>query len=80
MSIPVEWRFDFEYNGGDLSCSALVLELKAFFQSLPPSTFVLVTAQDLGAVIDIPAWCWSTGHSLIHKQHPYYLITKRSTE
>ena len=79
MSYPIEWRFDFEYDGGDLSCSALVLELKQYFHALPSGSQVLVTAQDLGAVIDIPAWCWSTGHTLLEKKHPHYLIVKRST-
>ena len=77
MCVPSDWFYEYEFDGGDSSCSELILPLKQFFHTIPTGIPVLIIARDTGAMIDIPAWCWSTGHALTKKNHPYYLITKK---
>jgi tRNA 2-thiouridine synthesizing protein A len=71
------WKFDREFNGYDLGCGELSLDLKIYFKSLPPAARVLVITGDPGAPIDLPAWCRLTGHTLLDAKHPYYLILKK---
>lgn len=71
---PTAWQFDYSYDGGEKSCSTLICDLRDFFRTLPHEVIVGVRAYDSGAVIDIPAWCWSTGNTLLVKEHPFYLI------
>ncbi len=75
---PDDWQYDVTYDGGDKSCSTLICDLLAYFKTLSGSPKVCVRALDSGAGIDIPAWCWSTGNALLIKQHPFYLIQKKS--
>ena len=76
MVVPNDWQYEFAFDGGDLSCGDLILDLRNYITPLTVGVTILVTARDGGAVIDIPAWCWSTGHSLLNKNHPFYLIRK----
>jgi tRNA 2-thiouridine synthesizing protein A len=69
------WSWDDEFEGGFLSCGELLLALREHFHTLTGGTRVLVHSADPGAYIDIPAWCWLTGHELAGDRHPYYLIT-----
>ena len=48
---------------------------------LAPGQTLEVFAYDLAAEIDIPAWCWTTGHVLVSqniKVHPKRFIIKKS--
>ena len=69
-----DWPHDERYDGGDLSCGLLVIDLKRHFDALAAGTRVLVTARDPGAPIDLPAWCRLTGHRLAAQAHPFYFI------
>lgn len=70
------WKYDSEFNGYDLGCGELSLDLKIHFKSLPPAARVLIISGDPGAPIDIPAWCRLTGHTLLEAKPPYFLILK----
>lgn len=65
------------WNAGDLGCGDLVLELRFRLQELPPGAVLELVARDPAAPIDLPAWCGLCGHSLLHSQHPVYLIQKK---
>jgi len=62
------------WNAGELGCSRLVLELRDRMAQLAPGEELELTALDPGAPIDLPAWCQMTGHKLISKDHPVYVI------
>jgi TusA-related sulfurtransferase len=71
------WDYSYEFDGGHKSCGELILDLKLFIQDLPSGARILVIAHDLGAWIDIPAWCLMTEQPLLAEAHPYYLIQRR---
>jgi len=73
------WKYDSEFNGYDLGCGELSLDLHNHFKSLAPESRVIVITGDPGARVDIPAWCRLTGHTLLEAEHPYYLIRKKNT-
>ena len=60
-----------------MGCGELVLELRRKLQGLQPGQILQLTAQDLGAREDIPAWCRLTEHRLIHCDHPKYWIQRK---
>ena len=68
---------DAEWDAGDMGCGDLVLELRARVEMLVPGRVLRLTARDLGAPADIPAWCRMTGHALVSAQHPLYLIRRK---
>ncbi|HYO20264.1 MAG TPA: sulfurtransferase TusA family protein [Dermatophilaceae bacterium] len=49
-------------DGGDRGCGELLLAVHATVKSLPEGTLVRILASDPAAPIDIPAWCYLTGH------------------
>ncbi|MGB7980233.1 MAG: hypothetical protein WCF36_05520 [Candidatus Nanopelagicales bacterium] len=49
-------------DGGDRWCGELLLAVHATIKSLPEGTLVRIVASDPAAPIDIPAWCYLTGH------------------
>jgi tRNA 2-thiouridine synthesizing protein A len=69
---------EFAYDAGDLSCGELLIELRRRMLSLRPGDRLAVTARDPAAPLDIPAWCFTTGHSLVHDRHPHYTIRKKA--
>lgn len=71
------WECDEEYDGGEMACGELILELRRVFAPLPSGARVCVTALDPAAYIDIPAWCHLTGHRFVAQQPPYFLIERR---
>jgi tRNA 2-thiouridine synthesizing protein A len=73
------WKYDSEFNGYDLGCGELSLDLSIHIKSLPTMARVLIITGDPGARIDIPAWCRLTGHKLLEAEHPYYLILKNGS-
>jgi tRNA 2-thiouridine synthesizing protein A len=73
---PKNWSYTGHYDGGDKGCGELLLELRLYFQTQPPGAQICVITQDVGAILDLPAWCRMTGHMLLEQQHPFYLIQK----
>jgi tRNA 2-thiouridine synthesizing protein A len=72
-----DWSADDSWDAGDLGCGELIIDLRQRIKKLRPrQTFHLIT-QDLGAVLDIPAWCRLTGHALKQAEHPNYLIQRK---
>ncbi len=65
------------YDAGDLSCGELLIELRARILALRPGEILQVRATDPAAPLDIPAWCWSTGHGLTKQEHPRYWIRRK---
>jgi tRNA 2-thiouridine synthesizing protein A len=68
---------DVEWDAGDLGCGELVLELLTRLSAMRPGQVLRLTALDLGAPQDLPAWCRMTGHTLVSQQHPVYLIRRK---
>lgn len=67
-----------DLDAGDMSCGDLALRLRVEFTKLDAGTVVRVTALDVAAPQDLPAWCELTGHRLLHMEHPQYWIERRS--
>jgi tRNA 2-thiouridine synthesizing protein A len=65
------------YDAGDLACGELLIELRRRMLGLGPGDLLLVRATDPAAPLDIPAWCWTTGHRLEQDRHPMYGIRKK---
>ena len=65
------------YDAGDLACGELLIELRRRMIGLGPGEVLLVRATDPAAPLDIPAWCWTTGHRLVQDRPPLYGIRKK---
>lgn len=65
------------YDAGDLACGELLIELRRRMLGLGPGDVLRVRATDPAAPLDIPAWCWTTGHRLDRDSHPTYWIRKK---
>ena len=65
------------YDAGDLACGELLIELRLRMMGLAPGDVLRVRATDPAAPLDIPAWCWTTGHRLEQERHPQYWIRKK---
>lgn len=61
-----------------MGCGELVLQLRTRLSRLGPGELFELTALDLGAPEDLPAWCRMTGHELLVAEHPLYLIKRRT--
>ena len=68
---------DAEWDAGDTGCGELVLELRLRLRAMAPGSILKLTARDLGAPEDLPAWCGMTGHTLLEAHHPEYWIKRR---
>lgn len=75
-SIPREWQYQSAFEGADLGCGDLLLDLQFYCRKLPAGTTILVTSRDAGAPRELPAWCRLTKNTLLEARHPYYLIRK----
>jgi tRNA 2-thiouridine synthesizing protein A len=78
QGVPAEWAWQAAFDGGELGCGELLLELRGFVTPLAAGTRVLVTARDPGAPIEMPAWCRLTRHRLLAERHPFYLVERRA--
>ena len=67
------------WDAGDMGCGDLVLELRGRLRAMGPGKVLKVTARDLGAPEDLPAWCGLTGHKLLHMSHPDYWIQRKES-
>lgn len=65
------------WDAGQMGCGELVLQLRGRLARLAPGDLFELTAHDLGAPEDLPAWCRMTGHVLVAAEHPRYLIARR---
>lgn len=52
-------------DGGDRTCIALLLEVRDRISDLAAGTVIHVIASDPAAPIDLPAWCYLTGHDYL---------------
>jgi tRNA 2-thiouridine synthesizing protein A len=60
-----------------MGCGELVYLLAMRMRDLRPGAVLELTATDLGAPHDIPAWCRMTGHPLLRAEPPRYLIQRK---
>jgi tRNA 2-thiouridine synthesizing protein A len=66
------------YNAGDKGCGEGPLdEIAALMRELSPGQTLEVRATDPTVVVDLPAWCRLTGHTLIDQQGDRYLIRRK---
>ncbi len=63
-----------EWDAGDMGCGEVIILLRTRMRKLGPGEVFKLTAYDLGAPEDIPAWCRLTGRRLLQAQHPHYWI------
>lgn len=72
---------DVQLDAGETGCGELVMLIFQAMKQLEPGQTLEVLAHDLAAETDIPAWCRSTGHSLLTQNLETYpksfLIQKR---
>ena len=72
--VPADWEYDDVFDGLELGCGQLLLDLNLYVRTLPPGARLLVASRDLGSNVEIPAWCRLTGHHLLRDNPPFYLI------
>jgi tRNA 2-thiouridine synthesizing protein A len=72
-------RPDEVWDAGDMGCGELVVTLMLRLRSMRPGQVLKLTATDLGAPHDIPAWCRMTGNPLVRAQHPHYFIRRKES-
>ncbi len=53
---------DIAIDGGDLGCGELLLLVHARIRTEMAGVVVAITTTDPAAPLDIPAWCFLTGH------------------
>lgn len=70
---------DDAWDAGDMGCGELVFLLMLRLRSMRPGQVLMLTATDLGAPHDIPAWCRMTGNPLVRAEHPHYLIQRKES-
>jgi len=66
-----------EWDAGDMGCGEILILLRSRMQRLAPGEVLKLTARDLGAPEDLPAWCRLTGRRLLRADHPEYWIEQR---
>ena len=76
--VPADWEFDDVFEGLELGCGQLLLDLKLHVQTLAPGKRLLVASRDAGSPVEIPAWCRLTGHRLLAAVPPFYLIEPKT--
>ena len=74
---PRHWHFDDVFDSVDRGCGDFILELREQMADLPPGGTIMVASRDAGALVEVPAWCRLTGHTLVEALPPFYLIQKR---
>ena len=79
MSNSTDLAIADRWDAGDLGCGELVMKLRSRMLALNPGESVGLFATDEGAIIDIPAWCSLTGHTLAVAQPPRFLIRRKDS-
>lgn len=72
-----EYSYCAEWDAGSMGCGELLMLLSTQLKSLNPGDVLKLTAQDTGAIEDLPAWCTMTGHLLRQANHPIYFIERK---
>jgi tRNA 2-thiouridine synthesizing protein A len=70
---------DDAWDAGDMGCGELVFLLSERMRAIGPGRVLALTATDLGAPHDIPAWCRLTGHALLLARPPRYFIRSKES-
>lgn len=70
-----DWQFEDEFDSGEETCRRVIIHLHFYLRTQPSGYRILVISRDLGAPMELPAWCRMTGNLLLGQQHHYYLIT-----
>jgi tRNA 2-thiouridine synthesizing protein A len=65
------------WDAGDLGCGELQLSLRVRLTALRPGDVLFLTARDLAAPEELPAWCRLTGHHLDRADHPHYYVRRK---
>ena len=63
-----------EWDAGNMGCGEIIILLRLRMQKLGSGDVLRLTARDLGAPVDLPAWCRMTGRRLLRADHPVYWI------
>ena len=77
MEPPIEP--DDAWDAGAMGCGELVFELMVRLRVMRPGQILKLTATDLGAPHDLPAWCRMTGNRLVKAEPPCYFIERRES-
>lgn len=72
-----DFAHDDAWHAGTLGCGQLIMHLNKRLRALSPGQVLRLTAEDSGAIEDLPAWCRLTGHHLQHAAHPIYFIKRK---
>lgn len=67
-------------DAGEAGCGELTLLIFQAMKALTPGQTLEVYAYDLAATMDIPAWCRSTGHTLLSvaaEQQPQRFVIRK---
>jgi tRNA 2-thiouridine synthesizing protein A len=67
------------WDAGDMGCGELVFLLATRVRAMRPGAVLKLTATDLGARHDIPAWCRMTGHRLLRAEPPDFYIQRKDS-
>ena len=65
------------WDARDLSCGPLLIELRKRMRDIQPGERLHLTASDASVLYDILAWSRMTGHRLIAKTPPHYIIERK---
>ena len=71
-------KHDEHWDAGALGCSQLIFHLHVRLTKMEPGQTLELTTSDEGAPVDLPAWCRTTGHTLVSADHPVYVIQRRA--
>ena len=67
-----------EWDAGLMGCGEVIILLRKRMQELKAGDVFKLTASDLGAPEDIPAWCRMTSRRLLRAEHPHYWIEAKT--
>jgi len=65
-----------KWDAGEMGCGRLLFELHLRLKSMRPGDRLEVVSLDAGSPVDLPAWCRTTGHTLVSADPPVYVIEK----
>ncbi len=77
MTNATAFQISRTWAAGETGCGVLIIGLRREIGKIAPGEVLEVTALDIGARVDIPAWCRMTGHRLIAADHPTYFLERK---
>ena len=66
-----------QWDAGHMGCGEVIILLRIRMQKLEAGQVLKLTSQDMGAPVDLPAWCRLTGRRLLRAEHPNYWIEQK---